>query len=52
LATYFADSAKRRRAIGFVVFDDASRAALHKTEVFFAIVVANGKIYWRNKKGI
>jgi hypothetical protein len=31
--------------MGFVVFDDASRAALHKTEVFFAIVVANGKTY-------
>jgi len=43
------DSTKRRRAIGFVVFDDASRAALHKTEVFFAIVVANVKIYRRKR---
>jgi hypothetical protein len=44
-ATSLADSTKRRRAIGFVVFDDASREALHNTDVFFAIVVANVKTY-------
>ena len=47
LAIAFADSAKRRRAIGFVVFDDASLAALHNIDVFFAIVVAIGKIFER-----
>jgi hypothetical protein len=52
LATSFEDSTKRRRAIEFVVFDDASRAALQRSEVFFAIVVANVKIYRKkNEKG-
>ena len=48
LATSLADSTKRRRAMGLVVFEDAPRAALHKTDVFFATVVANSKIYMAN----
>jgi hypothetical protein len=49
-ATSFGDCAKCRRAIGFDVFEDASRAALHRTDVFFATVVANVKIYRTERK--
>ncbi len=48
-ATSLADCTKRRRAIEFVVFDDASREILHKTDVFFAIVAAKVKILTKKK---
>jgi hypothetical protein len=44
LATSFADCTQFLRAIGFVVFDDASREILHKVDVCFAMVVAKVKI--------
>ncbi len=43
-ATSFADCTKFLRAIGLVVFDDASREILHNVDVCFAIVVAKVKI--------
>lgn len=49
-AISFADSIKRRRAIEFVVFDEALRAALHRSEVFFAMIVADVTIYSNEKK--
>ena len=48
LATSLADWTKRRRAIGFAVFDEASREILHKADVFLATVAAKVKILRKN----